>query len=89
VTPIPSAEIAWLLNEDEVQGLDRFQLDQGFPTRILACVRAPQDYITSAFQEILKTGVGDWAEMTGKIRLLLDYREKTTTPWVSGANPSW
>jgi hypothetical protein len=52
-------------------------------------VRAPQDYITSAIQEIVKTGVGDWAEMTGKVRLLLDYREKTTPPWVSGANPSW
>lgn len=76
VTPILSAEIAWLLNEHEVQGMDRFLRDQGFQARVLACVRAPQDYITSAFQEIVKTGVGDWAEMTGRIRSLLDYREK-------------
>ena len=64
VTPIISAELAWVFEENDYVSLKRFIRDRGFETSVICYLQAPLDFFERSFQQLVITGVGhSWADL--------------------------
>ncbi|MDG2385125.1 MAG: hypothetical protein P8N76_25870 [Pirellulaceae bacterium] len=75
VTPIVSSETCWKFDEAEYRDLRKFFEDRGFEVQIVAFLRPVLDYLSSAFQQLVKWQRMDWDSFLAE-QAAVDYWKK-------------